>query len=514
MGKTFVLAILDGWGVGEVNESNPITMAAPPTVLDLEARFPSGALQAAGIAVGLPWEEEGNSEVGHLTIGAGKVLYQHYPRISTAIEDGSFFANPALTGAFAHARTHRSAVHIVGLLTAGNVHASLAHIEALMKMATKEKEVPVFLHPIADGRDSPPQSVGELVGKLKEIAGGAGEVVDVIGRYYAMNRDGHWDRSAEAYRLLVGGVAGRTFEEAMQRVYDRGTTDEFLEPATIGPPHPIRPGDALIFFNFREDSMRQLTEAFLDPAFDKFPVEPLPDLYLVTMTEYHKAFKAHVAFKEESVRTPLGKVLADAGLRQLRIAETQKYAHVTYFMNGFRNEPFPNEFRVLIPSLDLPHPEEKPEMMASAITDRALAALAEGSFDFILMNYANPDIVAHSGNFNATVEAVRVADRELGRLVQAVLGGNHTLLVTSDHGNAESILDPRTGEPETRHNTSPVPFYLVGRTFEGRGVPRTTPKLPTIGILSDVAPTILELLKLPKPEEMTGQSLLPQLLAS
>jgi 2,3-bisphosphoglycerate-independent phosphoglycerate mutase len=513
MRHTLVLAILDGWGIGSPDQGNPIHAAAPETIRLMESRYAAGALQASGIAVGLPWEEEGNSEVGHLTIGAGRVIYQHFPRISLAIQSGAFFKNEALRGAFAHAKKEKSAVHLVGLLTAGNVHASLTHLYALIEMAKRESCPTLYLQLITDGRDSPPESAGTLVSKVQEKlrAAGIGEVTSVVGRYYAMNRDEHWDRTKEAYDLLTKGTSVRPLGEALTRAYRKNLNDEFVEPAVVGSPHPIEDGDAVIFFNFREDSMRQLTEAFVDPKFNRFPRKPLARLSVTTMTNYHESFKVPVAFPRESVAWPLGRVVAEAGKTQLRVAETQKYAHVTYFLNGLRDEPFPGEYRVLIPSLEVTRPEERPEMMAHTITDRVLAALQEGIYDLIVLNYANADIIAHTGNYDATVAAVKVVDAELNRLLQAILAGDHVLVVTSDHGNAESVMDLRTGERETRHNANPVPFYLVGNAF-ARAESTPPRRLPVVGLLADVAPTILELMHLHAPEEMTGESLLREFL--
>jgi len=515
MKQTIILAILDGWGIGQPDETNPIYVEHPKTIDMIERTFPAGALHASGIAAGLPWEEEGNSEVGHLTIGSGKIIYQHFPKISLSIASGEFFKNEALVGAFAHARARKNAVHLVGLLTEGNVHASIPHLFALIDMAATEKAGPLFLHLITDGRDSPPTSAAKLLervgGKLKDA--GMDPVVDVVGRYFAMNRDEHWDRTERAYKLwTTDAIPPQTFESVAARIYARGANDEFIDPTVLGGSHPIHSDDAVIFFNFREDSMRQITRAFLDPSFAAFPVTNRPqNLYIATMTEYHEQYPAHVAFPNEAVTACLGKTLAEQGKTQLRIAETQKYAHVTYFFNGLQEKPYANEFRVLIPSLDLPHPEVRPEMRAEEITERALVALHENTFDCIVMNYANADIIAHTGNYTATIEAIRVIDRQLEKLVQATLAGGHILLVTSDHGNAEVLLDYKTGNPETRHNISPVPFYLIGNTFKRKTPLPQAPRLKTIGLLSDVAPTILELMGIRKPEEMTGQSLLDQL---
>ncbi len=515
MRKTFVLVILDGWGLGEFNESNPIYRADLKTIKEIETLYPKGALQASGISVGLPWKEEGNSEVGHLTIGAGRVLYQHYPKISMAIDDGSFFELPSLKHAFKHSRENQSAVHLIGLLTQGNVHASFKHLLALVEMAAREKCAELYLHLFSDGRDSPPRSVLVLLENLQAVLekNGVGVVASISGRYFALDRDNRWERTEKAYQAIVSeNKTAKSVKEAINSVYERNLDDEYLEPIVVEP-HPVKDGDAVIFFNFREDSMRQISEPFLNPNFDKFPVKPLKNLFVVTMTEYFEGQKAAVAFPTEKIENPLGKVLSDRGLTQLRIAETEKYAHVTYFFNGLRDTPFPNEFRVIIPSKPTIRPEENPEMMAPAITQRALIALNEGGFDFILINYANADIIAHTGNYEATLKAVRVVDEELAKLVKAVIAGNHLLLITSDHGNAESVFNLQTGEPETFHDPNPVPIYLVAKEFEKPfSIPTQRPeRLPVIGILSDVAPTLLELMGIPKPKEMTGTSLLNQL---
>lgn len=516
MRRTYVLVVLDGWGIGKEDESNPIFAAHPKSIALMESRFPCGALQASGLAVGMHWDEEGNSEVGHLTLGAGRVFLQHYPKISRAIEDGSFFANPALTGAFAHAKANGSAVHLVGLVGDGVVHSAFAHLSALLTMAKREGCERLFLHCITDGRDSGPQGAGASLARLQKEIGekGVGVIASVMGRYYAMDRDKHWDRVEKAYDVLVGNSPATvpTIEEALARTYAKRLNDEYVEPAAAGTSRPIADRDAVIFFNYREDRMRELTKAFLDPAFAEFPRKAFADLYITTMTNYDEAVsEGHPAFVREPVTDPLGKVLAEHGKVQLRIAETEKYAHVTYFFNGFKEQPYPNEFRILIPSKNVVHYEDHPEMMAGAVTDRALIALTEGGFDFILVNYANPDMVAHTGNYDATCKAVEAVDKELGRLLEAVLQGNHVLMVTSDHGNAEVVINLATGEPETKHDANPVPFYLVAKEF-ARPEPRRPGHLPVIGILSDVAPTILALMGLSKPESMTGQNLLDQLI--
>ena len=512
MRRTYVLLVLDGWGIGKKDHSNPLFVQKPKNIEALRREFPSGSLQASGIAVGLPWEEEGNSEVGHLTLGAGRVLYQHYPRITIAIRDGSFFKNEALLGAMNHAKAMNSRLHLVGLLTLGNVHASLGHLQALLELAKREGVPNVALQLFVDGKDSPPKSVRELLAKLD----GAGPLVaSVSGRYYAMDRDRHFDRTERTYRVLLGeGDAAESVEAAVGAAYQRNLTDEFLPPVRIGAePRGIQPNDAVIFFNFREDSMRQITEPFLKPGFDAFPVQPRENLYVATMTLYEERFENPVAFPSERVEESLGKALSDTGRIQLRIAETEKYAHVTYFFNGYKDQPFKNEYRVLIPSKNVPHHDEHPEMMAREITDRVLQAIEEGGYDFVLVNFANPDIIAHTGNFEAAQKAVQVVDENIGRIVQSVLAANGVLLVTSDHGNVERMLDPLTGTPETKHDPNPVPVYLIAKEYARARDPEEAEQNEkiSIGTLADVTPTILDLMGIPKPKEMGGQSLLSTL---
>ncbi len=514
MKRTFILVIMDGWGIGPSNEANPIYIANPPNIAYIQNNFPAGALQASGIAVGLPWEEEGNSEVGHLTIGAGKILYQHYPRITMAIDDGSFFKNPALVQAFAHARENKSAVHLIGVLTDGNVHASFKHLASLIEMAKKEECQELYLQLFSDGKDSTPRSAPNLLKKLNaEIEKNeTGVLASLTGRYYGLDRDSHWDRTEIAYKILLGQAGEKnTPENAVANAYGRNLTEEFVAP-TIVSFHPIKENDALIFFDFREDSIRQIVETFIEPDFNKFPIQKFNNLYVATMTEYRADFKVAVAFPPETINKPLGLVLAENQKTQLRIAETNKYAHVTYFFNGLKEEPFKNEYRVLVPSKTAVHIDDYPEMMAEAVTDRVLTALNEGGFDFILVNYANPDLIAHTGNFKATVKAISTVDREIGRLVKSVLAHDHVAIITSDHGNAEVLINMETGEPEMKHDISPVPFYLVGQAFQKRQSEEYLVHLPQIGILSDVAPTLLNLMDLPVPREMTGQNLLDQLL--
>lgn len=508
MKRTVVLVVLDGWGLGRDDESNPIYKVNPPVFARLAKDYPVASLQASGIAVGLPWGEVGNSEVGHLTLGAGKVIYQYYPRITMAIHDKSFFENEALTAAFAHAKKNGAAVNLAGLLSKGNVHASLEHLEALLEFAEKEG-VPVKLHLFADGKDMPPRTLGTL---LKNVP--VERVSSLTGRYYAMDREGSWNLTEEAYRAMTdaGGNRLEDFAAAIAANEAKGLSEEFL-PALRGKNAPLADGDALIFFNFREDSIRQLAEAFVAKEFSHFSRKELRDVFITTLTHYKDGFDVPVAFPPEPVTDPLGKVVADAGMIQLRLAETYKYAHVTYFFNGYVEPPFSNEYRVLIPSEPIPHPDEHPEMMAVALTDRLTGAIEERAYDFILVNYANPDTIAHSGNYKAVAEAVRVIDRELGRVIAAAEHAGAAVLVTSDHGNAEELLDPMTGRIETQHDPNPVPFHLVAQEYKGRRFKnQENLRGETIGILSDVAPTILELLGVAQPADMTGRSLLRELI--
>ncbi|MBI5147892.1 MAG: 2,3-bisphosphoglycerate-independent phosphoglycerate mutase [Parcubacteria group bacterium] len=513
MKRTVILAILDGWGIGRKDNSNPIYIQNPKNIEYIKANFPSGALQASGIAVGLPWGEEGNSEVGHLTLGAGKIIYQHFPRITLAIRDGSFFKNPAFLGAAEHVKKNGSSLHLAGLLTAGNVHASLDHIAALIKLAAENGVKNLYFHLFTDGKDSPPKSAPELLKKIGDIAvqHGNGKIASLSGRYYALDRDEHWDRTEKTYKAMTGETAAAKDPlSAVEATHKRNLSDEFVEPAAFETAGAIKDGDALIFCDFREDSIRQIAEAFIDQNFARFPVKKFADFYVATMTRYREKFAVPVAFPPETVDNPLGKVLSDAGKSQLRIAETEKYAHVTYFFNGFKDQPLNNEFRVLIPSKNVPRYDDYPEMMAKEITDRAIQSVEESAFDFILINYANADIVAHTGNYDAALKAIAAVDGQIGRLLQAVLAQNAVLIITSDHGNAERMIDPMTAMIETKHDTSPVPVYVVAKElarprdkFDAEQAEKMT-----AGILSDIAPTVLDFLGVPKPPAMTGESLL------
>ncbi len=511
--RTIVLVILDGWGIGKADESNPIHVVNPQNINYLKANFPFGALQASGISVGLPWREEGNSEVGHLNLGAGRIVYQYYPRISLSIRDKSFFENPVLKGAFEHAQKNNSAINLIGLLSEGNVHSSFEHLLALIEFARKEKAQKLNLHLFTDGRDSSPYSALELLNRLPKED--FVRLSSLSGRFYAMDREKHWERTQKTYSVLTGeGNAVDDVESHIKKTYARKFNDEYVEPAIIDKNGGIKNNDALIFFNFREDRMKQIVSAFIDKDFKNFPVKNFNNLYVATMTQYDKNFNVPVAFPPEKFETCLGKVLADNNKIQLRVAETQKYPHVTYFFNSLKEEPFPNEYRILIPSKNVFRQEENPEMMANEITTRLVESIEENAFDFILANYANPDMIAHTGNYEACLKAVKIIDEQIGKVVKAVLESGAVLIITSDHGNMEKVFDPLTGEPETKHNPSPVPIYLVAKELQHQKTEAEIRLLEkeNIGVLADVSPTILELMHISKPKEMTGQSLIKFLL--
>lgn len=504
--KIVVLVVLDGWGIGKDNYTNPLFVAKPPTFQWLSENYPLTSLQASGIAVGLPWGEVGNSEVGHLTLGAGKVIYQYYPRITMAIHDSTFFDNPVLKAAFAHARDNHSAINFAGLLTKANVHASLEHLQALLKMAQMEGVTKINLHLFGDGEDSPPRTMEKFLSELPKEC-----FASLVGRYYAMDRSGNWRLTQTAYDAMIG-TAGPIVSDptpAIEVTYKQGSSETYLSAVRFSEDRKVQDGDALVFFNYREDGLRQLTSAFITKGFDHFPVTTFNNLHVATFTHYDDAFDVPVAFPADNVMDPVGKVLSDAGLTQLRLAETYRYAHVTYFFNGLREPPFKGEFRTLIPSNTDPHPEAHPEMMAGPITDRLIDAIESRGFDFILVNYANPDTIAHTGNFDAALEAIKVIDAQIARVIKAADNPDTLLFITSDHGSIEEMMDETTGRPESSHHTSPVPLYIVAQQLKGRKFVNSDRLISeTLGSLADVAPTILAAMGIPKPEDMAGSSLL------
>ena len=494
--------IIDGWGYRADPAGNAIAAARTPNWKALWDRWPHTTLAAAGEPVGLPAGQQGNSEVGHLNIGAGRIVYQDLSRINRAIEDGSFQRNPVLRAAMTSARDAH-ALHLLGLVSPGGVHSSSAHLSALLEMAHQIGVAQVFVHAFTDGRDEPPTSaagyVQDLVDELGRI--GTGRIASISGRYYAMDRDKRWDRTERAYRTIVDGT-GPTAEDLVdfiKRSYRAGVTDEFLIPTRFVEPVTFADGDSVIFFNFRPDRARQLSHAIIDEHWEHFPRAHRPRLaHFVTFTEYEKGLPAEVAFRDEPLPGVLAEVIARAGWSQFHTAETEKYAHVTYFLNGGREAPFPGEDRLLVPSPKVATYDLQPEMSARPVTDVLLDRLAGGRYRFLVVNFANPDMVGHTGVFPATVKAVEVVDSMLGRIGDGVLGRRGILAITADHGNAELKVDSE-GHPLTAHTTSPVPLIVAGAD----GVKR----LRDGGKLGDIAPTLLPLLGLPPSPEMTGENL-------
>ena len=513
--RPVVLVVLDGWGVRAAREGNAIALAGAPFYHGLLRDYPATELTASGESVGLPDDQMGNSEVGHLNLGAGRVVYQDFTRINRAIADGSFAANPVLLAAIDAATPPGRTLHLLGLLSDGGVHSHVDHLHALLDMAKRRGVRRVAIHAFLDGRDTPPRSglgyVAALDARLAKD--GLGRFATVSGRYYAMDRDHRWDRVHKAYDAIVAGrgVEVKEATGAVEDGYRRGVTDEFLVPAVVceggTPVAPVRDGDSAIFFNFRADRAREVTAALTAERFDGFERGRVARWSsFVGMTRYDDRLGIPAAFEPVRLTRILADVLSGSGLRQLRIAETEKYAHVTYFFNGGVEAVFPGEERVLIPSpRDVATYDEKPEMSAPAVTDAVVAKVASGAYDFILLNYANPDMVGHTGKLDAAIEAVRVIDRCLERLVTAVLARGGAVVLTADHGNLEQMFDDQGG-PHTAHTTNPVPCVVIDRRL--RPLPGAAkPVLRSGGIFADVAPTLLALMGISQPPEMTGRSL-------
>jgi 2,3-bisphosphoglycerate-independent phosphoglycerate mutase len=509
---------MDGWGINPRKEGNAIALARTPNIDKLAKDWPHTAIRTSGEAVGLPEGQMGNSEVGHQNIGAGKRVLQDYTRVNESIKDGSFFQNPALLKAVEHVKKNGSQLHICGLLGDGGVHAHEIHLEALLRLANMHDIENVYIHSFTDGRDTSPTGGVEFMRFLQaralEIGGEhAAKVATVSGRYYAMDRDNRWDRTAMTYFAMTRaeGVQAASATGAIEQSYAQGVTDEFIVPTVVmedqQPVAVVKAGDALIHYNFRPDRARQLTKAFvleeLPPqAQGKFDRGPrLENLQYVMMTAYEEGLDAAVAFRADEVEMPLARVISEQGLRQFHTAETEKYAHVTYFINGRRETPFPGEERLLVPSPKVPTYDLQPEMSAAGVTDTAVEHIHSGEYDLVIMNYANADMVGHTGVLEAAIKAVETVDTGVGRVVEATLAVGGGLLITADHGNAEQLIDYATGKPFTAHTTYPVPLYLV--------VPQLAQvRLRNDGILADVAPTILDILHIPQPKDMTGRTLI------
>jgi 2,3-bisphosphoglycerate-independent phosphoglycerate mutase len=480
------LVILDGWGCAPPGPGNAVELADTPTFDRLWATFPHTTLNASGEAVGLPPGQMGNSEVGHLTIGAGRVLFQDLMRVNRAIEDDSFYENPALRGAFSRARERGVAVHLLGLVSYGGVHSHVDHLRALLELSRRERMAErTFVHAFTDGRDVSPTSAADDLAELPPA-----RIATVCGRYFAMDRDARWERTERALAaiMLGEGHSGADPVTEVRRSYAEGITDEFIEPVVFLDRPRLTPTDEAVFFNFRPDRARQLTQKLLGAG-----------VSVTTMTRYRDDFEGPVAFPEQDVEETLAEVLSEAGVRQLHVAETEKYAHVTYFFNGGREDEWPGEARILVPSpRDVPSYDHKPEMSAAEVAERYAAAIGAGDFRFAIINFANPDMVGHTGLIPAVVKAVETVDRCLASVLDAVQLAGGVALVTSDHGNAEQMLEPDGTSPHTAHTTNPVPLVVTDEDL----------RLRDGGELADLVPTILALLDLPKPLQMTGENLL------
>ena len=506
-----VLIILDGWGYREAKDGNAIAAAKKPVMDSLWEVYPKTLLRTSGRAVGLPEGQMGNSAVGHLNIGAGRVVPQELVRISDAVEDGSLAINPALVRLCGEVRSRGGKLHLTGLCSEGGVHSHLAHIAGLLELAKAQGISEVCIHAITDGRDTSPKEGVEALGKIESYIEkvGVGRIVTLSGRYYAMDRDKRWDRVQRAYDVMVteGPPDGRPAIEVLQASYAEGVTDEFAVPTRIAR-GAVAPGDGVIFFNFRPDRARELTQAFVAPDFKGFERQLIEPLAFASFTQYDpKLSSVRVAFEPQNLNNILGEVIAKHGLRQLRTAETEKYAHVTYFFNGGLEQPFEGEDRELVQSPMVATYDEAPEMSAAEVTEVVLAALQKGIYSFVVVNYANPDMVGHTGMIEATVTAIETVDKCLGRLLAGVSQAGGTAIIIADHGNAELMFDEE-GNPWTAHTTNPVPFILVegeGLKIPGHG---TDVPLREDGCLADIAPTVLELLRLPQPPEMTGRSMI------
>jgi 2,3-bisphosphoglycerate-independent phosphoglycerate mutase len=539
--KFVVLVIMDGWGIAPPGSGNAISLSKTPNIDNLTANFPHTELVASGEGVGLPKGEMGNTETGHLNLGAGHIVYQDLPRINMSIADGRFFQNSELLGAIDWAKSNKSRLHLIGLIGAGGVHANPEHLYALLRLCAQKNFKDVFLHLITDGRDSSPTSalmyLSQVKEEMKEI--GVGTIATIMGRYLAMDRDFRWDRIAKAYWALVKGVGNhfQTPEAAIQASYNKKVTDEFIEPCTMvddngNPIALISDNDSVIFYNYRIDRPRELTKAFVLEnfeseanslwSFDPFNIkyskshltkpasvtmmEPflrgpgLKNLYFVTMTKYGEGIPTHIAFPPEIVKLPLGRVISDQGLRQLRVAESEKERFVTFYFNGQRESPYPGEDRLIIPSPKVATYDLKPEMSAYELTEEVTSQITQNQYELIILNFANPDMVSHTGVIPATVKACEVVDECVGSVVKATQAVGGTVVITADHGNAEEMINAKTGEVDTEHSDYPVPFIVVGVTPD--------PKILPSGVLADVAPTMLYLLGIQIPPQMSGRNLL------
>lgn len=537
--KPTVLLILDGWGIGPNNAGNAIMKANTPNMDRYWLSFPHTQIAASGEAVGLPHGEDGNTETGHLNIGAGHIVYQDLPRINMAIADGTFNTNDAFLNAVSHVKKNNSTLHLMGLVGAGGVHSNIEHLYALLNFCKHQKVEKVYIHCFTDGRDSPPTSgviyLQQLIQKCTEL--GIGKIATIMGRYYAMDRDVRWERIEKAYNTMVLGTAADCTPDpvaAIQAQYANNVTDEFIEPINIcdedGTKRLIQDNDAAIFFNYRIDRPRELTRAFVMPDFERGIAEQafdpynekynktniqetkpittfkrekiIKNLYFVTMTLYEENVPTDVAFPPQNIKMPLGKVLSMAGLRQLRMTESEKERFVTYYMNGQQETMYPGEDRVILPSKGVKSYDEAPEMSAREIASEMITRIEQNLHDVIIANICNGDMVGHTGNLEATIKACEIVDEVVGQIVNAVFIRGGTVLITADHGNAEELINNQTGQVDTEHSAFPVPLMIIGKQFQNKPM-----MLPT-GILADVAPTMLKIMGIQKPESMTGRALI------
>jgi len=509
--KPVVLLIADGWGIAPPGPGNAITLAKTPNMNKLWVSNPHGYLHASGSAVGLPHGTQGNSEVGHINIGAGKVVYQNLPRIDTAITNNTFYKNEAFLRAINHAKKNNGKVHVMGIVSTGKVHGELSHLFALIRTCSQQGLTgdQVLIHAFTDGRDTNPNSaktyLEELQAEMERQK--TGKFASICGRYYAMDRDERWDRTKLAYDVIVNGIGEKTQSvfDAVTKAYAQGNTDEFIKPfivtdSTGNPIGTVKDGDSIIFSNFRPDRAIQITKAFILPNFDGFERRFIQNLIFVGMTEYEKNLPMDIAFPPEDITMPIGRIVSNHGMRQLRIAESEKFPHVTYFINGGREEKFPGEDRIEIPSPKVATYDLKPEMSAYEVTNELLKRIKMEIYDFIVVNYANGDMVAHTGVIPATIRSIEVIDECIDKVVQAIMAQDGHVIITADHGNAEELINLHSGEIDTEHSTNPVPFIFVSKD--------PNPRELQFGILADIVPTILNIWNIPKPSEMTGRDLL------
>lgn len=521
MYKPVVLIILDGWGISQSNEGNAMKKANLPTMDKINENYPLITLQASGISAGIPWGEPGNSEVGHTTIGSGKIIYQSLPKITMSIQNRAFFSNEAMLEGMNNVSRNNSNLHVMGMVGEGTVHSFNEHLYAILEMATEQKLTNVFVHLFTDGRDSPPTSgvatIKKIQEKLKII--GVGEIATICGRNWAMDRNNNWDRTEKAYNMLVEGIGNQFTDpvEYMEKSYATDVTDEYMEPGVLfkdgKPLVTVNDNDTIIFFNFREDRARQITQAFVVPNFNKMKKNKNPKVTFVTMTEYEKNLPTIVAFPPEKNVGGLGEILSQYNKKQLRIAETEKYAHVTYFFNGGIEEPFPGEDHILVPSPSVAKYDEKPEMSADEVTQKTIEAIELNKYDFILMNYANADMVGHTGNIKAAITALETIDRNLSVLLPEILQVGGAILITADHGNAEEMVNLYSGQLLTEHSSNPVPLWYINPDNHRKKTEKEISDSENNigGLLSDIAPTVLEIMNIERPKSMNGESLLKQL---